>query len=111
MKIILTLCILLFVVLCGWLIHNASKNSNTAANGPCILLQQTTISPTPETSAPSPEPSAQEETTYDAIGGPAKIVTLGSSIIETGFKYELELSSTGAGIRRATLSEHYNRDR
>jgi len=39
-----------------------------------------------------------------------EIITIGSTDVNSGFKFELELSSRGAAIRRATLSEFDNRD-
>ena len=44
-------------------------------------------------------------TGFTAVGGPAKTVTLGSLDPNTGFKFLLELTSKGAGIEKATLSE------
>jgi YidC/Oxa1 family membrane protein insertase len=42
---------------------------------------------------------------FSAIGGFAKTITLGSLDPNTGFKFLLKLSSRGAGIEKATLSE------
>jgi YidC/Oxa1 family membrane protein insertase len=46
-----------------------------------------------------------------AVGGQAKITTLGSLDPNTGFKFLLELTSKGAAISKATLSEFDDRNR
>jgi YidC/Oxa1 family membrane protein insertase len=47
---------------------------------------------------------------FTAIGGPARDVTLGSLDPNTGFKFLLELTSRGAAISKATLSEFDDRN-
>jgi YidC/Oxa1 family membrane protein insertase len=99
--------------------HAASAEAQ--ARRGAILLQQTTNVPAP-VQKPSPaepnrpaveKPAPQLQTpaasSLGAEGGPRQEVTLGSTDKTTGFKYQLDLDSLGAGIRTATFSE-YNRD-
>ncbi len=88
MKKILTLGVLLFIGLCGWLFYDTLDHSDATGNTPCILLQQTNALPENAATAPSTEPpltvSVEQSTTYQA---------------------------KGAAIRQAAFSEHYDRDR
>ena len=43
-----------------------------------------------------------------AVGGPPKTITLGSLDANTGFKFLVELTTRGAGIEKATLSQFDN---
>jgi YidC/Oxa1 family membrane protein insertase len=54
-----------------------------------------------------PELLAQDANNRDfsAVGGPAENITLGSIDPNTGFKFLLELTTRGAAIEKATLSE------
>ena len=125
-----------FLLLCAGLIvdsgllrtPHASVNANTvltdsqARRRGAILLQQTTNVPVPaqppspaEPNRPAvekPVPQLQPATTsgLSAEGGPRQEVTLGSTDKTTGFKYQLDLDSLGAGIRTATFSEYDTRD-
>ena len=83
------------------------------AEAPCILLQQASIDEKPEAATvPAPKSEGLEAADYadfDAIGGPAKTVVLGAQDPntedhETGFKFQVELSSIGAAVRTATFS-------
>lgn len=47
---------------------------------------------------------------FGADNAPSETVTIGSSDPESGFQFELELSSKGAAIRRATFSGFDDRD-
>ena len=47
---------------------------------------------------------------FSADSAPAKSVVLGSVDPNSGFKFQLELSSKGAAVRKATLSEFDDRD-
>jgi len=115
MRIIFSLVVILFVAFCGWLVIETGVFETARTGGkPCILLQQTTVEKKPEaenTPADSelpPEMSAV--TTFEAYGGPAETVKLGSIDPESGFKYQLELSTKGAAIAKATFSEFDDRD-
>ena len=67
---------------------------------PCIILA---ADETP-TLQPIPQPG------FSAVGGNPKNITLGSLDPNTGFKFLLDLTSRGAGISKATLSEFDDRD-
>ncbi|UCG57937.1 MAG: membrane protein insertase YidC [Phycisphaerales bacterium] len=116
MKAISTLIVFCFVVLCGWLVIESGlfEGSSRAAK-PCILLQKTTV--TAETGGVAETPAAEQErlepassNRFDAVGGFEKRVTLGSVDPESDFKFQVELDSKGAAIRRATFSEFDDRD-
>ena len=116
MKKILTLIVILFIGLCAWLIAQATYAIPAGAQGPYLLLQQTTpglppVSQPAESSSPaSALASAPEIQRLGAQGGPAETVILGDTDKASGFKFALDLTSRGAAIRTATFSEHTNRD-
>jgi YidC/Oxa1 family membrane protein insertase len=58
----------------------------------------------------SPVLKAAETIQLGATNAPAKNVTLGSTDPKSGFKFELELTSKGAAINKAALSEFNDRD-
>jgi hypothetical protein len=58
----------------------------------------------------SPVLKAAETIQLGATNAPAKNVTLGSTDPRSGFKFELELTSKGAAINKAALSEFNDRD-
>jgi YidC/Oxa1 family membrane protein insertase len=104
-----------FLALCGLLIVDSGlfENSPTCSNNGCILLQQTTeenSSIEPNTPEPPAAPSPSSMTAdFSAEGGPEQTIILGAQDPctedpEIGFKYQLELSSKGAAIRRAIFS-------
>jgi len=87
----------------------------------CILLQQTADVQTPAT---SPEPNVSDvsspreppvpqlkaaPTGFTVDGGPLQKRRIGSVDPNSGFKYQLELDSSGGAIRTATFSEFKNR--
>jgi YidC/Oxa1 family membrane protein insertase len=53
---------------------------------------------------------ADETMRLGSTNAPAKNVTLGSTDPRSGFKFELELTSKGAAIKKADLSEYNDRD-
>ncbi len=117
---ILTVIVAGFVVFCGWLVIESGifENSTPARQGP-ILLQSTTptnetITEEPEnTAVPAPEPQRMEAAgsrQLGAIGGFEKTVTIGSTDPNSGYEFQLELTTKGAAIRTATLSKYDNRD-
>ena len=103
-----------FVVLCGWLVIESGVFDCRGPNsGTCILLQSTTGNENSgAANAPSEEPSligADDSVTFGADSAPASTVILGATDpktenANTGFKYQLELSSKGAAIRKVTFS-------
>jgi len=159
MKIALTLVVIAFVLLCGWLVaesgrdcrlcgdergtagqvHQTNGGQVRQTNGgqarqtnggqarqtkggqalqtnggqACILLQQTTVEEKPETAnergLKNERLEAAEAITFGVDNAPPKSVMLGAADpktenADTGFKFQLELSSKGAAIRKATFS-------
>jgi YidC/Oxa1 family membrane protein insertase len=120
MRIALTLVVVGFCLFCGWLVVESGldscfcRNDKETAGQPCILLQSSTgdknIS---DANVPAEEPSqigADDSVTFGADSAPAQIVTLGSVDPNSGYNFQLELSSKGAAIREATFSGFDNRD-
>ncbi|MGD8501530.1 MAG: YidC/Oxa1 family insertase periplasmic-domain containing protein, partial [Phycisphaerales bacterium] len=115
MRIALTLAVIGFVLLCGWLVAESGLFENPSQVGQsCILLQRVSTGEEPETiTMPAPEkeqPEAVDFADLGATGGIETSVTLGSTDPKSGYKYELELSSKGAAIRKAIFSEFDDRD-
>ncbi|MHC4424984.1 MAG: YidC/Oxa1 family insertase periplasmic-domain containing protein [Planctomycetota bacterium] len=115
MRIALTLVVIAFVLLCGWLVVESGLfNGSSQVGQSCILLKQVTAGEEQETiSTPAPEKEQPEVVDFadlGATGGIEKSVTLGSTDRKSGYKYELELSSKAAAIRKATFSEFDDRD-
>ena len=114
MRVILTLIVVGFVVFCGWLVVESGLfECSLPYSGPCILLQSSTgdknISDANVPAEEAPQVGADDSVTFGADSSPAKIVTLGAADPktedhETGFKFQLELSSKGAAIRKVTFS-------
>ncbi len=110
-----------FVILCGLLVVDSGIfNKTSQGERPPILLQQATttepqVTPsTPEANDPNiPENNrlqADASVSFGADNAPAKTIILGAADPktedpETGFKFQLELSSKGAAIRTATFSD------
>jgi len=114
MRIALTSVVVCFCLFCGWLVVESGVFENPSQAGlPLILLQSTIgsqnddLANTPERQVPQIEAAGPN---FGADGAPAKITTLGSVDPKSGFKYQLELSSKGAAIRKATFSEFNDRD-
>lgn len=112
-----------FCLLCGGLVLESgafrTTTSPDATDSPparhgLMLLQQTTDVDTPASSpmAAVQPPRLQATTSEDfgALGGPSQQPIVGSVDPRSGFKFQLELDSKGASIRRATFSEFNNRD-
>ena len=103
-----------FCLFCGWLIVESGlfNNPSQAGRG-CILLQN--ISANEEVETPNVPVSnierlkAADSITFGADNAPSKTVILGATDpntenADTGFKFQLELSSKGAAIRRVIFS-------
>jgi len=119
MKITLTLVLVGFVVFCGVLVLESGADFGFLENGKrgtgkgCILLQQTEGG---EKSGTANAPISKNErleaaapATFTADHAAATTVMLGAADAKTedheaGFKFQLELSSKGAAIRKATFS-------
>jgi YidC/Oxa1 family membrane protein insertase len=114
MKVFLNFIVVAFVVFCGWLVIDSGlfEKSSLLQQG-CILLQQRAAN---EKQAFADAPARQNEgfevasfTDFSAVGGPEKTIILAATDPntedhETGFKFQLELSSKGAAIRKVTFS-------
>ena len=112
----LTLVVVGFVVLCSVLVIESGlfASSSAGRQAPCILLQQTTGGENNQTTKPPASKNASlqavEAVRFDAYDAEAKTVVLGAEDPntedpKTGFKFQLELSSKGAGIKKATFSD------
>jgi len=114
MRVFLTLVLVAFLTCCGWLIARCGPFQSTCASkAPCILLQQTEGAPRGAAPNATPrqtslQPAMPVGFTADP-GRPAQLI-LGSTDPNTGFTFEIELTSKGAAIRRATFSEFDDRD-
>ncbi len=107
-----------FCLACIWMIGRSvtqGTRSRFDSRGLLLLQQTTDVDPgpavpeaAPQTLAPAPAPTTTPS--YNAVGGPAETVTVGSVDKESGFKFRLELDSRGAAIRQATFSDFKDRD-
>ncbi|MHC4119609.1 MAG: YidC/Oxa1 family insertase periplasmic-domain containing protein [Planctomycetota bacterium] len=114
MRIALILVVAVYVLFCGWLVVASGLFDGSLQGRPdCILLQQTTDTETGEaTVAPASDGEqlqAAEDIAFGADNAPAKTVILGAADpntenANTGFRFQLQLSSKGAAIRRAIFS-------
>jgi YidC/Oxa1 family membrane protein insertase len=114
-RILLILILVCFCLFCGWLVARSGLLDGCQGRGgaPCILLQQATTNPSNLTEAPGPADEslrAADFTSFTADNAPAGSVTLGSVDPKSGFKLQLQLSTRGAGIERATFSGFNDRD-
>jgi YidC/Oxa1 family membrane protein insertase len=108
-RIILVLILVCFCLFCGALVFQSGlfESRRPKDSAPCILLQQATMDPsnlveTPD--APDESTQANDFTSFTADNAPPGSVTLGSVDPKSGFKFQLDLSTKGAGIERATFS-------
>jgi YidC/Oxa1 family membrane protein insertase len=104
-----------FCLLCGWLVVESGlfADSSQAGRG-IILLQNVTGNQEAET-PDAPESDIQkleavDSTTFGADNAPTRTITLGSVDPRSGYKFQLELSTKGAAIRKALFSEFKDRD-
>ncbi len=112
LKTIFSLTLIVFFLLCGVLIVQSGLFCPCCDNQPCILLQSTAETAA-ESKPPAKEPAKLQPTPkadYSAVGGPSETVQLGSLDPNTGFKFQLELTSRGAAIKKATMSGFDDRD-
>ncbi|MHC4460418.1 MAG: YidC/Oxa1 family insertase periplasmic-domain containing protein [Planctomycetota bacterium] len=118
-RIVIALVVVGFVVFCGWLVVESGfdfrfrGNDKGTAGQSCVLLQKTMADEEGETAGvpagKNERLEAADFTTFGADNAPARTVILGAADPETedpdiGFKFQLELSSKGAAIRKATFS-------
>lgn len=114
MRIALILVVTVYVLFCGWLVVASGLfDGSFQGEQDFILLQNATDAETGEIAiAPAPEGEellAAQGVTFGADNSEAKTVIIGATDpntenADTGFKFQLELSSKGAAIRRATFS-------
>jgi len=123
MKKFLIVILVSFVIFCGGLVvqsglFDLSGNAQAEPANRCILLQQKAGQNMPAgPNEPSPKVQhleAADFNDFSATGGPAKSVILGAKDPKTedpdvGFKLQVELSSKGAAIRKATFSNGNNK--
>ncbi len=112
---ILTITVIVSCLFCGVLVVESGIFRTFGAGGPCTLLQMTTddiagaaVSPAQAKPQLQPAPGV----VYSVSNAPAKTVILGAEDPntegpETGFKFQLQLTSKGAAIAKAIFS---NRD-
>ena len=115
MKIALTSFVIAFVLLCGWLVVESGLFDDSSQTGRGIILLQN-VAVDKETEIPNVTESNSEQLeavdsiTFGADNASARTITLGSVDPKSGFKYQLELSSKGAAIKKAIFSEYDDRD-
>ena len=115
MKIALTSFVIAFVLVCGWLVVESGLFDDSSQTGQGIILLQN-VAANEETEIPNVTESNSEQLeavdsiTFGADNAPARTITLGSVDPKSGYKYQLELSSKGAAIRKAAFSEFKDRD-
>ncbi len=118
MKKVLILTIIGLCVFCGVLVAESGVFGPLLSQcGPCILLQKTEGEQTAEATDANEAAVEQEQApklnavvSFGADNAEAKTVIIGAADPNTedpemGFKFQLELSSKGAGIRTATFSD------
>jgi len=116
MKIKITIGIFLtaFLVLCGILVFDSGlfEAGISVENKLVMSLASEATLASPEAAEQVERNSNEQErfSSLQAVGGRPKTVTLGSIDPASGFKFQVELSSKGAAIRTATLSEYNDRD-
>ena len=104
-----------FCLLCGALVIESGLFDNSSAAGRgCILLQNVAADQQAET--PNLPASNNEQlksaapAAFGADNASAETATLGSVDPNTGYKFQLQLSTKGAAIRKATFSEYKDRN-
>ncbi|MHC4842552.1 MAG: YidC/Oxa1 family insertase periplasmic-domain containing protein [Planctomycetota bacterium] len=111
MKTFLILIIIGFCLFCGVLVVESGIFANSTFQRGCILLQQT-VSETDSTTSTLEQAPVLESAApggFHAVDAQPKTVKIGAKEPETenadaGFKFQLELTSQGAAIRKATFS-------
>jgi YidC/Oxa1 family membrane protein insertase len=114
-RIVLVLVAAGFVVFCGWLVLDSGLCQTCRPGaGPCVLLQQTTITEGKESGNASPAKKqtleAADLISFGADHAPATSVKLGSTDPKSNFMFQMELSSKGAAISSAIFSKFKDRD-
>jgi YidC/Oxa1 family membrane protein insertase len=115
MKKILTSALISFVIFCLLLVCHSIWTSRHETN--CTLLQQTATEPAqvekvseaPSLTTPAAGTIPQPVYFEAADAAPAQL-TIGSTNIEDGYMFALELTTLGAAVENAKLTEFDNRD-
>jgi len=82
-------------------------------NGKCTLLQgnnQPEVNPQTTDNPTQPQLKRDTQPIFSADHSNIETVILGSQRKQTGYKFKLELTSKGAAVKSATLSEYNDRD-
>ncbi len=112
-----------FVAFCGWQVVDCGlfevpESAGFRRPNRCILLQQTPGDQEPQASSEPAsiykDPKAGDFADFAASGGPTATVILGAKDPETedpdaGFKLQVELSSRGSAVKKATFSNGNNK--
>ena len=114
-RIVLALVVVGFVAFCGWLVIESGLFEHSSQAGQsCILLQKTSesekVAAANSVAEEAPKIQAVDLPGFGAYGGPEESFSLGSTDPKSGYKFQLELSSKGAAIRKAVFSEFNDRD-
>src|SRR4030042_6096756 len=115
MKIALSFIVIAFFLLCGGLVVESGLFDDASQTRPgVILLQNVAVGEDTDTQnitgSNNELPEAADSVTFGADNAAARTITLGSVDPKSGYKYQLELSSKGAAIRKAAFSEFNDRD-
>jgi YidC/Oxa1 family membrane protein insertase len=104
-----------FCLLCGALVIESGLFDNPpVTERGCILLQN--VAADQQTETPNLPVSNNEQlkpvapAVFGADNAPAETITLGSVDPNTGYRFQLQLSTKGAAIRKATFSEYKDRN-
>jgi YidC/Oxa1 family membrane protein insertase len=105
-----------FCLFCVWLIIESGPFEEQSQKGRSIILLQNVASKQQADAPNLPVSNSEQFETVDSItfgadNAPARTITLGSIDPKSGYKYQLELSSKGAAIRKAYFSEFNDRNR
>jgi len=114
-RIVLALVVVGFVAFCGWLVIESGLFERSSQSWQrCILLQKTSenekVADVNITAEEAPKIQAVDLPEFGADGGPEESFSLGSTDPKSGYKFQLELTSKGAAIRKAVFSEFNDRD-
>ncbi|MBN2592259.1 MAG: YidC/Oxa1 family insertase periplasmic-domain containing protein [Sedimentisphaerales bacterium] len=104
-----------FCILCGWLVVESGLFDDSSQAGRGIILLQNVAGNQEVETPDAPESNIQkleavDSTTFGADNAPTRTITLGSVDPRSGYKFQLELSSKGAAIKKALFSEFKDRD-
>jgi len=111
---VLTLIVIVFCLVCAaMIVQTGVFRFCTASDGPCILLQSTTGNANVAVKTAGeeiPKITAVEARTFTADNATPKDIVLGSLDVNSGFMFQLDLSSKGAAVSKVTLSKFDDRN-